>query len=240
MVLLSRAAKAPVALRRSEFVRLDRVFSVKFSKIVAPMLTKDILWAMGVLLYGITFSYMGTAAIAAYNVFGTVGGVVNIFFISAGSAGGILIGHMLGASEIEKAKNYSWRLLRMMFISGIILCPLLFFGRDLLLIPFPNLSAEAITYAKQALLLTSFVIWAKGINFTNMDGILRAGGDTVAAFVIDIGSLWGIGVPLTMVSGMLLHLPFWQVFMMTCLEELLKTVVGTVRVGKYKWAKRLV
>ena len=240
MVLLSRAAKAPVALRRSEFVRLDRVFSVKFSKIVAPMLTKDILWAMGVLLYGITFSYMGTAAIAAYNVFGTVGGVVNIFFISAGSAGGILIGHMLGASEIEKAKNYSWRLLRMMFISGIILCPLLFFGRDLLLIPFPNLSAEAITYAKQALLLTSFVIWAKGINFTNMDGILRAGGDTVAAFVIDIGSLWGIGVPLTMVSGMLLHLPFWQVFMMTCLEELLKTVVGTVRVSKYKWAKRLV
>jgi len=240
MVMLARKAQAPISLRKSDFVPLDKVFSRKFIKIVAPILTKDQLWSLGVLLYSITFSYMGTAAIAAFNVFATVGEVMNIFFVAVGSAGGILIGHLLGASEIEKAKNYSWRLLRLMFLSGIVLCPVLFFGRGLLLMPFPNLTAEALDYAGQALLLTSFVIWAKGINFTNMNGILRAGGDTVAAAAIDIGSLWGLGVPLTMGAGMLLHLPFRQVFAMTCLEELFKAAVSIWRVSKYKWARRLV
>ena len=240
MVLLSRAAGSPVALRRRDFVRLDKVFSRRFFKIVLPILTKDQLWALAMMLYSITFAYMGTAAIAAFTVFSTVGGIVNIFFIAVGSAGGILIGHLLGAAEIETAKNYSWRLLRLMFVSGLVLGPLLFFGRNLLLLPFPSLSPEAISYAKQAMLLTSFVIWAKGINFTNLDGILRAGGDTVSAAVIEIGVLWGIGVPLTMVAGMLLHLPFWQVFAMTCLEELIKAILGTRRVSKYKWARRIV
>ena len=240
MVLLSRIADSPIALRRRDFVRLDKVFSQRFIKIVLPILTKDQLWALAMMLYSITFAYMGTAAIAAFTVFSTVGGVVNIFFIAVGSAGGILIGHLLGASQIETAKNYSWRLLRLMLISGLVLGPLLFFGRNLLLLPFPSLSPEAISYAKQAMLLTSFVIWAKGINFTNLDGILRSGGDTIAAAVIEIGVLWGIGVPLTMVAGMLLHMPFWQVFAMTCLEELIKAILGTHRVSKYKWARRLV
>jgi len=240
MVLLARMAQAPITLRRRDFVRLEKGFMRQFIKIVMPILTKDQLWALGMMLYSITFSYMGTSAIAAFTVFATVGGIVNIFFIAVGSAGGIIIGHLLGAADIEKAKNYAWRLLRLMFVSGIVLCPILLFGRGILLIPFPNLSAEAIDYAKQAMLLTSFVIWAKGINFTNMDGILRAGGDTIAAAFIEIGILWGIGVPFTMAAGMLLHLPFWQVFMMTCLEELIKAIAGTIRVSKYKWAKRLV
>lgn len=240
MVILARKAASPVALRKNDFVRLDKIFLKMFARIVTPILTKDVLWGLGVLMYSITFSYMGTSAIAAFNVFGTVGEVMNIFFVAVGSAGGIMIGHLLGAAEIEKAKNYAWRILRLMFLSGIVLCPVLFFGRNLLLMPFPNLSAEAISYARQALLLTSFVIWAKGINFTTMDGVLRAGGDTVAAAFIDIGSLWGFGVSLTIIAGMLLHLPFWQVFAVTCLEELVKCGIGLLRVRKYKWARRLV
>jgi len=240
MVGLARLAKESTALRRSDFVSLGKDFAKQFIKIVSPILTKDLLWALGVLMYSITFSYMGTAALAAYNVFNTLGEVFNIFFIAVGSAGGILIGHLLGAKEIDKAKSYSWKLLKIMVISGVLICPILFFGRNILLMPFPSLSQEAISYAAQALMMMSFVIWAKGVNYTNMNGILRSGGDTVAAACIDIGVLWGVGVFLTMLTGLVLHLPFWQVFGMICLEELVKTVIGTLRVRKYKWAKTLV
>jgi putative MATE family efflux protein len=240
MVVLARIAKTTTALRRSDFVPIGKDFLRQFIKVTAPVLMKDVLWALGVVMYSITFAYMGTAALAAYNVFSTMGGVVNIFFISVGSAGGILIGHLLGAKEIEKAKSYAWKLLRLMLITGILFCPILLFGRSILLMPFPNLSSEAISFAMQALLMMSFVIWAKGINFTNMDGILRSGGDTIAAAIIEIGVLWGVGVFLTMMAGLVFHLPFWQVFAMVCLEELVKSVIGTLRVRKYKWAKTLV
>jgi putative MATE family efflux protein len=240
MVVLARISKEPTALRRSDFVPLGKDFTRKFIRVTAPVLTKDVLWASGMLLYSITFAYMGTAALAAYNVFNTLGEAVNIFFISVGSAGGILIGHLLGAKEIEKAKSYAWKLLRLMLITGILFCPILLFGRSILLMPFPNLSSEAISFAMQALLMMSFVIWAKGINFTTMNGILRSGGDTVAAAIIEVGVLWGVGVFLTMLAGLVFHLPFWQVFAMVCLEELVKSVIGTLRVRKYKWATTLV
>ena len=151
-----------------------------------------------------------------------------------------MIGHLLGAAEIDRAKNYAWRLLRIILLSGIILCPVFILLRSVMLLPFPNLTAEATRYSEQALLLMSFIIWAKGINFTNMNGILRSGGDTIGAASIDIGMLWFFGVPLTLIAAMVLHLPFWQVFAMTCLEEIVKTGIGIARVRKYKWAKTLV
>lgn len=240
MTILSRVSRAPITLRKKDFVRLDKTFLRHFMKIVLPILSKDQLWALGMLLYSITFSYMGTTALAAYNVYTSLGEFMNILFISIGSAGGILIGQLLGASEIEKAKDYAWRLLRLAVISGFFLCPILILGRSVLLLPFPSLSSEAVMFVRHALLMTSLIIWAKGINFINMNGILRCGGDTIAAAVIDIGARWIIGVPLTMMAGMLLKLPFEQVFAITCLEEVIKTIISTQRVRKYRWAKKLV
>jgi Na+-driven multidrug efflux pump len=165
---------------------------------------------------------------------------MNMLFLALGGAGGILIGHELGAGAIGRAKNYAWRLLRMVFLSSLVLCPVFILLRNIMLLPYPNLTAEAINNARDSLLLAALIIWARGINFTNMNGILRAGGDTLGAAAIDIGVLWGVGVPLTLLAGMLLHLPFLTVVIMTCVEELIKVVISIARVRKYKWVKQLV
>lgn len=240
LVILSRRAQAPISLHRRDFVKPEKKLARQFFRTALPLAAKDQLWALGVTVYSISFTTLGVAASAAYNVYNTLGEFMNVFFISVGGAGGIMIGHLLGGAEIDRAKNYAWRLLRIILLSGIILCPVFILLRGLMLLPFPNLTTEATTYAKQALLLMSFIIWAKGINFTNMNGILRSGGDTVGAASIDIGMLWFLGVPLTLIAAMVLHLPFWQVFAMTCLEEIVKTGIGIARVRKYKWAKTLV
>lgn len=240
LVILSRRAKSPVSLHRRDFVKPEKKLARQFFLAALPLAAKDQLWALGVTMYSISFTSLGVAASAAYNVYNTLGEFMNVFFISVGGAGGIMIGHLLGAAETDKAKNYAWRLLRIILLSGIILCPVFILLRGVMLLPFPNLTAEAVTYSNQALLLMSFIIWAKGINFTNMNGILRSGGDTVGAASIDIGMLWFFGVPLTLIAAMVLHLPFWQVFAMTCLEEIVKTGIGIARVRKYKWAKTLV
>ena len=240
LVILSRKAKSPVSLHRRDFVKPEKKLARQFLRAALPLAAKDQLWALGVTVYSIAFTTLGVAASAAYNVYNTLGEFMNVFFISVGGAGGIMIGHLLGAAEIDKAKNCAWRLLRIIVLSGLILCPVFILLRSAMLLPFPNLTSEATTYAKQALLLMSFIIWAKGINFTNMNGILRSGGDTIGAASIDIGMLWFFGVPLTLLAAMVLHLPFWQVFAMTCLEEIVKTGIGIARVRKYKWAKTLV
>jgi Na+-driven multidrug efflux pump len=88
--------------------------------------------------------------------------------------------------------------------------------------------------------MVSLIIWARGINMTNMNGILRAGGDTIGAASIDVGMLWLFGVPLALIVSMVLGWPFWALFAVVCLEEVIKTVLSIARVRTYKWAKRLV
>ena len=240
LVILSRRAGAPVSMSRHDFIKPEKKLARQFFRAALPLAAKDQLWAAGVTMYSIAFTTLGVAASAAYNVYNTLGEFMNVLFVSVGGAGGIMIGHLLGAGDIQKAKTYAWRLLRIIAVSGLVLCPVFILLRSVMLLPFPNLTGEAIKYSNQALLLMSFIIWAKGINFTNMNGILRSGGDTTGAAMIDIGMLWLFGVPLTMIAAMVLHLPFWQVFAMTCLEEIVKTGIGTARVRKYKWAKTLV
>ena len=240
LFIFARRSDSPIMARRRDFVWPGKEMIKKYLKTALPLAAKDQLWAGGVAVYSISFAALGVAATAAYNVYGTLVRFMDVLFMALGNAGGILIGHELGAGKIERAKNYSWRLLRMVFLSSVALCPVFILFRDVMLLPYPNLTSQAIGFARESLLFGSLIIWARGINYTNMDGILRAGGDTLGAAAIDIGVLWGVGVPLTLLAGMILHLPFSTVIIMTCLEEVIKVAISIARVKKYKWAKQLV
>lgn len=240
LLIFARRSGSPISARSTDLVWPGKEMISKYLKTALPLAAKDQLWAGGVTVYSISFAALGVASMAAYNVYNTLSQFMNLFFLGLGNAGGILIGHELGAGELERAKNYAWRLLRVVFLSSVALAPIFILFRNVMLLPYPNLSAEAIEYARGSLLLAALIIWARGINFTNMDGILRAGGDTFGAAAIDIGVLWGVGVPLTLLAGMALHLPFFTVILMTCIEELVKVAISIARVKKYKWVRRLV
>jgi putative MATE family efflux protein len=240
LLIFARRSGSALEARKADFVWPGKDMIRKLLKTALPLTAKDMFWALGITVYSISFAALGVASSAAYNVYNTLGEFMNLFFFSFGSAGGVLIGHSLGAGEIDRSKNYAWRLLRLIFLSCLALCPVFILLRDVMLLPFPNLSAEATANVQSALLLISFIIWAKGINFSNMNGILRAGGDTFGAAAIDICVLWLVGVPLTVIAGIALHLPFEVVVSMTCVEELVKVFVSIARVRKYKWARQLV
>ncbi len=240
LFVFARRSRSAITARRRDLVWPGKEMIRRYLKTALPLIAKDQLWAGGVAVYSISFAALGVAATAGYNVYSTLMQFMNVLFLALGNAGGILIGHELGAGEIDRAKNYAWRLLRAVILSSLVLCPIFILLRGVMLLPYPSLTSEAIGYAQESLALAALTIWARGINFTNMDGILRAGGDTFGAAAIDIGMLWFVGVPLTVVAGMQLHWPFIIVVLMTCIEEVVKAVVSIARVRKYKWAKQLV
>ncbi len=240
LLIFARRSRSALSARKADFVWPGNDMIRKLFKTARLLTAKDMLWALGMAIYSISFAALGVAASAAFNVYNTLGEFMNLVFFAFGSAGGILIGNMLGAGEIETAKNYAWRLLRLVFLSCLALCPVFILLRGVFILPFPELSEEAIGNIQNALLMISFFIWARGINFSNMNGILRSGGDIIGAAAIDIGVLWIVGVPLTVIAGMVLHLPFTVVVLATCVEEFVKVFISVARVRKYKWAKQLV
>jgi Na+-driven multidrug efflux pump len=75
----------------------------------------------------------------------------------------------------------------------------------------------------------------KTVNIHVIVGILRGGGDTRYALVIDIVPLWLIGVPAAIISGLILGLPAPLVYLALNLEELTRSILSWRRVVSDRW-----
>ena len=76
-------------------------------------------------------------------------------------------------------------------------------------------------------------------NLILLIGILRSGGDTRYAFLIDAGAVWGIGVPLAFFGAFYLGLPVYWVYSLVLIEEVVKLSLGLYRFFSDRWINRL-
>jgi Na+-driven multidrug efflux pump len=87
--------------------------------------------------------------------------------------------------------------------------------------------------------IIAFILWLRVSNFIIFIGILRSGGDTRYAFIIDAIAVWLIGIPLAFLGGFVLHLPVHWVYLLVMSEELIKFIVVLRRFLSKKWINDL-
>jgi Na+-driven multidrug efflux pump len=107
------------------------------------------------------------------------------------------------------------------------------------------LSFFTISEATLALCRTTIIVYAvytipKVINMVMVVGVLRSGGDTIFAAMIDVGAPWLIGLPMAFLGVEVLALPIYFVMAMVNLEELVKAILGVKRLLSDKWLNNLV
>ena len=85
------------------------------------------------------------------------------------------------------------------------------------------------------MLVMAWMLWIRMFNFITFIGALRAGGDTLFALVMEICSIWLIGVPAAYIGAFVLDLPVYIVYLMVGLEELAKAFVSFWRYRSRKW-----
>jgi Na+-driven multidrug efflux pump len=73
-----------------------------------------------------------------------------------------------------------------------------------------------------------------------MNGMLRAGGDTTFVLWADLVSQWGVAIPLTWITALVLGLPFPLVFLAVNAEEIVKFLVSGRRLLRRRWIRNLV
>jgi Na+-driven multidrug efflux pump len=69
--------------------------------------------------------------------------------------------------------------------------------------------------------------------------VLRSGGDTVFSLLLDVGSMWTIGVPLCAIATFVLHLPVEYVYLCTFAEEIVKIAIGVPHFIGRKWINNI-
>ncbi len=210
----------------------------RFVAVSLPVLAHEMVWSLGMVVYNMVLARMGTDIIASVNV---ANGLWNLFFIIAISiahSSAVLIGKELGGGDIERTHVLGRRFLQMSFFSGFILMGFVILC-SFILPHLVDVSPQSRQYIQQIVLIRAFCLPIVSCNITLFISILRSGGDTKMAFLIENSVLWLWGVPAIILCGLVLKLPLMVVMMVIVIEEIIKMSLGFWRVKSDKWANNL-
>ena len=231
--------KGPAAAKLKELFSFNKKFVKLYLITVSPVIINEFMWGLGVTMYSVVYGRMGDEAVAAITITQTVEQIITVIFQGISAATAVILGNELGANKLEEAKTHAKYFLILQFISAIIMAMICFVIRNPLIMLF---NVTDIVAAEISKCLIVFILYLpfKVFNWVNIVGILRSGGDTKAALILDITGVWCVGIPLAYLGGILLGLPIYFVYAMVTLEEVYKFIFGFRRYKKKVWLKNLV
>ena len=230
--------KDPIAAKLREFLAFDLRFVVRYAKTAAPVLLNEIGWSVGITIYTVVFSRMGTDVLAAYNITETIGRLAFVIFIGTGNALAVMIGNRIGAGHRVLARVYATRAVYLAPAFGFVLGLVVFSLSGLVPLLF-DVDVAVRESVRLMLSLFPILMIVKVFNLHMIVGILRAGGDTSFSLIVDVGVLWLVGVPVVVAAGLLLGLPVHFVYLLIGLEELIKGLISLFRMRSGRWLNDL-
>lgn len=203
-----------------------------------PLIVNECLWSVAVTLRNQAYSVRGLDVVAAINIATVIINLASVVYLSCGSSIAIIVGAELGAGEVEKAKDTSWKLLAFSVfcatVTGVIMLaaapvfPLIYETSDTV----RNLASYMTVISA---ILLPFCAFSHAAYFT-----IRSGGNALVTFLMDCGFMWAVVVPVSMLIAHLTGLDIWIFYPIGQGCEILKLAASLFILCRGKWAKQLV
>ena len=239
LFVLVYTQKTPLAANPLTLFKFDISFFSRVLRTTLPALANEFFWSVGITTYNAIYAHISTDAIAAVNVNATIEELAFVFFMGLGNAGAVLVGNRIGAGDKEGAYETVRRTAIMAVMLSWVVGVAIFISRDAI-VGLYDLSGTSQENVRMLLLVLSVSLWIRMFNFSTFISALRAGGDTRFALIMEICSIWLIGVPAAYIGAFILHLPVYLVYLMVILEEIAKAFVSGWRVWSRRWIHDLV
>ena len=216
----------------------NRVLFQDFIRLSLPALLNDLAWSVAFSMYSVILGHMGSDAVAANSLVVVVRNFGTVLCFGTASAGGILLGNVMGEGDMERAKEYASKLMKLTVITGaigglLVLCATPF------VLHFAKLSETAMHYLKYMLLINPYYIMGTAVNTTLIAGVFRAGGDSRFGLICDTIDMWGYAVPLGFLAAFVLKLPVLWVYFLLCTDEFVKWPWVIRHYRSQKWLKNI-
>lgn len=184
------------------------------------------------------YSMRGLDAVAALNISTTITNLFSVIYMAMGGAISIIVGQLLGAGQMEEAKDTDVKLIAFSVLSCVAI------GGVLILIAplFPRiyhtsdsvktLAASLLRVAAACMPLAAFM---HASYFT-----LRSGGKTIVTFLFDSVFLWCVSIPAAYILSRFTGLPMVPLYLSCQLLDIIKCVIGFILVKKGVWLNNIV
>ena len=227
-----------IAFRLHDIVFYDKSFYRDYLHTAVPVIFAELIWSLGNSVLTVIMGQMGQGFVAANSIVSVVNQIATVATVGLGNAAAVIVGNLIGAGDEEKAKDFSRSIIFMSLMAGTAAGIIMFLLRPLIIGGF-NVREDTAALTMKLLTVSSVVLAFQSVNFVEICGILRGGGDTRFALIIDTAFLWGFAIPLGFVAGLKFNLAPPIVYILLRSDEILKFFVGTSRIIKGKWVKNI-
>ncbi len=235
-MIYTRASVAAASAR--EMFAFDAAFTRRVLKTILPVMVNEIVWSTGISTYNLIYGRIGTEAVAAVSIAGTIENLAYVPFVGLANAAAVMIGNRIGADEEHKAFAYAKRLWQIVVLLAIGIGGIIFVSADSIL-GFYKIDAATHSFARNILTVMAGGLWIKASNIVLIVGVLRAGGDARVSAIIDVAPLWLIGIPLAAIGAFVFGLPVYWVYLLTLSDEAVKCSLAGWRMLSKKWITNL-
>ena len=219
-------------------LRVPKPLIISILRRGTPLMVNEFLWSSGMAVLLQCYSVRGLDVVAACNIATTVSNLFKVVFLSMGNAVAIMVGQALGANDIERAKNCTWRLMTLSVGSNLIMATLL----ALFAPAIPNIyNTEPHVRQIATQLIYVVAVMMPAYSFSHCCYFtLRSGGKTIITFLFDSVFTWCVNVPAAWLLAYKTGLGIVPLYFGVQALEMVKVVVGFVLVKKGVWIHNIV
>ena len=227
-----------LSLRMRDCLHVDRVMLRDYLRVTLPVACTATLWGVSNALQTVILGHLDDSAIAAQSISSTVFLLLKVTSVGAASAASILIGKTIGEGKMEKLREYT-RTLQLTFLAiGLTLALIMLCVRGPLLALY-DISERTRELAGAYMLIQSVVLFTMSYQMPVNTGIIRGGGDTRFAMILDLVSIWGIVMPVSLLCAFVWKLSPIVVIIALNSDQVFKCIPACIRVKSYKWVRKL-
>lgn len=207
-------------------------------RVIPGMLASSLSWGLSMTVHSFTLGHLGTDAMAAYAVISVAQQLIQCLTQGISGGAGIIIGQLLGANLLDKAKECGRQCFKAAFWCGIINVGLVCIVGPLVYV-FYVLEPQAKAYLVQMLVFSGLYMFAFAFNTIITCGVFPAGGDSRYDAVSVFFATWCFAIPLSLLGCFVFRWPVIIVYFVMCLDEIVKTPFIPHRYKRYLWLNNL-
>lgn len=231
--------RTPAAIRPQDIITIDGAFIKKIVSVAFPVALNEVVWSLGETLYRVVYARVGTEAVAAINILTTIEDLVFVPFVGLSLAGAVIIGHQIGGGDKQNAQIYAKRLIVIGGVGTIIFGVLIIILSPIIL-TFYRLNTTTAGYLHTLLIILGSILWIRMGNLIVIVGIIRAGGATRFSFLLELTTMWLIGVPFAFIGAFVFNWPVTLIYPLVMMEEAVKLLIGIKFYTTNRWIHDLV
>lgn len=229
-----------IKLRLKYLFQHDKALLKNFVMHSLPVVGNEAGWGIGMSIRTALMSNLGTAVTAAQNIVDVVSRLTFVFLFGVADASAVLVGKSIGEQRLEHTKDIAKTIQVISVGIGVFSALFLLIARTFITkIGLFSLTPLAEEYLLGMMLAQCVINLFAAFNTVNIVGIIRGGGDTKVSFLLDVVSMYCVGIPIGALAAYWLGLPVPLVFLLMASDEIVKLIVGYRWYKSGKWIKEL-